>query len=177
MLPCRGPVVKRYNPRSMRKALFEIRASPIQGVGVFARRAIAAGTRIAEYAGEVITEREADRRYDERSMMRHHTYLMSLGDGRCIDAFVGGNAARFINHSCEPNCEAVEADGRVWIDAIRPIEAGEELTYDYAYERADGDDERFYRCRCGAATCRRTILAPREARAHRDDLIRQESVR
>ena len=174
MLPCRGPVVKRYNPRSMRKPLFEIRPSPIQGVGVFARRAIAAGTRIVEYAGKVITEREADRRYDDRSMTRHHTYLMSLGDGRCIDASVGGNAARFINHSCEPNCEAVEADGRVWIDAIRPIEAGEELTYDYAYERADGDDEGFYRCRCGAAACRRTILAPRETG---DELIQRGSVR
>ena len=161
----------------MREALFEMRASPIQGVGVFARRTIAAGTRIVEYTGEVISEREADRRYDDRSMPRHHTYLMSLGDGRCIDATVGGNAARFINHSCEPNCEAVEVDGRVWIDAIRPIEAGEELTYDYAYERADGDDERFYRCRCGAAACRRTILAPGQARAGEGEPIEEETVR
>ena len=140
-----------------------MRDSTIQGVGVFAREPIAAGTRIIEYAGEVISEREADVRYDDRTMARHHTYLMALVDGRCIDAAVGGNDARFINHSCEPNCETVAVDGRVWIDAIRPITAGEELTYDYAYERAAGDDESFYRCRCGAPTCRRTILAPREA--------------
>ena len=158
----------------MKKTPFEMRASPIQGVGVFARRPMAAGTRIIEYAGEVISEREGDRRYDDRAMARHHTYLMSLGDGRCIDATVGGNAARFINHSCEPNCEAVEMGGRVWIDALRPIEAGEELTYDYAYERADGDDESFYRCRCGAAACRRTILAPREESA---EPVGEESVR
>jgi uncharacterized protein len=145
----------------MRKPIFEMRASPIQGQGVFACRPIAAGTRIVEYTGEVISERDGDLRYDDGSMARHHTYLMSLEDGRCIDANVGGNAARFINHSCEPNCEAVKLDGRVWIHAVRPIEAGEELTYDYAYDRADGDDEGFYRCRCGARGCRRTILAPR----------------
>jgi SET domain-containing protein len=143
------------------KTLIEVRTSTIQGLGVFARRPIAEGTRIIEYAGEVIPEREGDARYD-RAMERHQTFLMSLDDGRCIDAGVGGNEARFINHSCEPNCEAVEVDGRVWIYAIRPIAAGEELAYDYAYARADGDDESFYRCGCGAPACRRTILARRE---------------
>ena len=117
-----------------------MRDSTIQGVGVFARGPIAVGTRIIEYTGEVISEREGDVRYDDPTMARHHTYLMALEDGRCIDAAVGGNAARLINHSCEPNCESVEVDGRVWIDAIRPIAAGEELTYDYLYERAAGDD-------------------------------------
>lgn len=144
------------------KALIQVRASAIQGLGVFARRTIAAGTRIIEYAGEVISESEGAARYDDRAMPRHQTFLMSLDDGRCIDAGVGGNEARFINHSCEPNCEAVEVDGRVWIDAIRPIAAGEELTYDYAYARDEGDDESFYRCGCGAPACRGTILAPRE---------------
>jgi SET domain-containing protein len=143
----------------------EVRDSTIQGVGVFARQPIAAGTRVIEYAGEVISEREGDDRYDDRTMARHHTYLMALDDGRCIDAAVGGNEARFINHSCEPNCETVEEGGRVWIDAIRPISAGEELTYDYRYERSEGDDESFYRCGCGAAACRGTILVPRETPA------------
>ena len=143
----------------------EVRDSAIQGAGVFACQPIAAGSRIIEYAGEVISEREGDARYDDRTMARHHTYLMALDDGRCIDAAVGGNEARFINHSCEPNCETVEVGGRVWIEAIRPIAAGEELTYDYLYERSEGDDESFYWCGCRAATCRRTILVPREKRA------------
>lgn len=144
-----------------------MRASTIQGRGVFARRPIPAGTRLIEYAGELISGPEADRRYDDRAMERHHTWLMQLRDGRCIDAFVGGNESRLINHSCEPNCEAVEVDGRVWIDAVRPIAAREELTYDYSYARDDGDDESFYRCGCGAPACRGTILAPREVPARR----------
>jgi len=112
----------------------------------------------------VISAAEADRRYDESRMARHETYLFALSDGRCIDGAVQGNDARFANHSCEPNCEAVEEAGRIWIESIRPIAAGEELTYDYSYERGDGDDEageRFYRCQCGAARCRATILTPR----------------
>jgi SET domain-containing protein len=142
--------------------MIEVRVSAIHGRGVFARRPIPEGTRIIEYTGELISESEGDARYDERSMTRHHTYLMALADGRCIDAGVGGNDARLINHSCDPNCEAVEVDGRVWIEAIRPIAVGEELSYDYAYDRHQGDDESFYRCRCGASTCRGTILVPRE---------------
>jgi SET domain-containing protein len=144
------------------ETLIEVRASPIQGLGVFARRPIAEGTRLIEYAGEVISEAEGDARYEEAAMARHHTYLMALEDGRCIDAAVGGNESRFINHSCEPNCEAVEEDGRVWIETLEPIAAGQELTYDYAYERAADEDEAFYQCGCGASRCRRTILAPRD---------------
>ena len=143
--------------------MIEVRPSTIAGHGVFATEPIAKGTRIIEYTGEVIESDEADRRYDDLAMDEHRTFLFALDDGRCIDAAVGGNDARFINHSCDPNCETVEVDGRIWIDAIRPIAAGEELTYDYAYERTAGDDDlaSFYVCRCGAATCRATILAPR----------------
>ena len=143
--------------------MIEVRTSAIHGRGVFAHRLIAEGTRVIEYAGEVISEREGDARYDERTMERHHTFLMALADGRCIDAAVDGNDARLINHSCDPNCQAVEVDGRVWIEAIRPITAGEELSYDYAYGRHEGDDESFYRCRCGATACRGTLLAPRDS--------------
>ena len=144
--------------------LYEVRASEIQGRGLFARRPIDAGVRIIEYAGEVISAAEGDLRYDESRMERHETYLFALSDGRCIDGASQGNDARFANHSCEPNCEAVEVDGRIWIEALRPIAPGEELTYDYAYERSEGDDARegFYRCACGAPGCRATILAPRE---------------
>lgn len=144
--------------------LYEVRPSAIQGQGLFARRFIAEGTRIIEYAGEVISEAEGDRRYDETGMQRHLTFLFALSDGTCIDGASQGNEARFANHSCEPNCEAVEEDGRIWIESIRPIAAGEELTYDYSYDRGGDDDEareRFYRCECGAARCRATILAPK----------------
>jgi len=139
----------------------EVRESTIQGLGVFARRSIPAGARIIEYTGEVISDEEADRRYNDAGMLRHHTFLFSLEDGRCIDAAVGGNEARFINHSCAPNCQALEADSRIWIEAIRPIEAGEELTYDYAYARSECDEALWplYVCRCGAPGCRGTILA------------------
>jgi uncharacterized protein len=142
----------------------EVRESPIQGRGVFARRRIGEGTRIIEYTGEVISDEEADRRYEDRTMPRHHTFLFSLDDGRCIDGAVGGNDARFINHSCQPNCQAVESGGRIWIEAIRPIEAGEELTYDYAYARSECDEAltALYVCRCRAPGCRGTILAPAE---------------
>jgi SET domain-containing protein len=144
--------------------VYEVRASEIQGRGLFARRPIDAGTRIIEYGGEVISAAEGDRRYDESRMDRHETYLFALADGRCIDGASQGNDARFANHCCEPNCEAVEVEGRIWIEALRPIAPGEELTYDYGYERSEGDDAResFYRCGCGAPRCRSTILAPRE---------------
>jgi uncharacterized protein len=143
----------------------EVRASFIEGLGVFAGAPIAPGTRIIEYVGEIISADEADERYDDRAMAHHRTYLFALDDGRCIDGAVAGNDSRFINHSCEPNCEAVEIDGHIWIQALRPIAAGEELTYDYAYERVDEDEDlsTLYCCRCGAPGCRGTILAPRDA--------------
>lgn len=149
---------------------FEVRRSSIQGRGGFATRRIAKGERIVEYVGERISDEQADKRYDDEKMSRHHTFLFSLGDGTSIDAAVNGNEARFINHSCAPNCEAINADGHIFIEALRDIEPEEELLYDYAYERGgDPDDEadleeiaRFYVCKCGAPTCRGTILAPQE---------------
>lgn len=144
--------------------LFELRTSHIAGVGAFATRPIRKGTRIIEYTGERISNAEADRRYDEDKMSSHHTFLFTLNRQTVVDAAVGGNEARFINHSCAPNCEAVIEDGRrIYIEALEDIAAGEELVYDYQYERMDDhtpDDERFYACRCGAPGCRGTILAP-----------------
>jgi SET domain-containing protein len=142
---------------------FELRPSPIAGLGAFAIRPIKKGTRIIEYTGERISNAEADRRYDEDKMASHHTFLFTLNRQTVVDAAVGGNEARFINHSCAPNCEAVIEDGRrIFIEAIRDIPVGEELVYDYQYERTDdhtAEDERFYSCRCGAPGCRGTILA------------------
>jgi SET domain-containing protein len=144
---------------------FILRPSRLQGQGAFATAPIRMGTRIIEYTGERITHAEADRRYDDGAMARHHTFLMTVDRRWVIDAAAGGNAARFINHSCEPNCEIVVRRGRIFIDALRDIRKGEELTYDYAYEREEGDDAvalTCYPCRCGAPTCRGTILAPRD---------------
>lgn len=147
---------------------FEIRESPIQGLGAFATRFIPAGTRLIEYTGERLTPAEAEARYPDVPGERHHTYLFALDDevdGEeievVIDAAVGGNAARFINHSCAPNCDAVIERARIWIDTIRDVEPGEELAYDYAYlleERHTPAAKRRYPCACGAPTCRRTIL-------------------
>jgi SET domain-containing protein len=142
---------------------FEIRRSPIQGRGAFALRRIRKGTRLIEYTGEHISHDEADRRYDEATMKRHHTFLFTLNKRTVVDAAVGGNEARFINHSCDPNCEAVIDSGHIYIEAKRTIQPGEELVYDYQYERADDadeSDEKRYPCRCGAPNCRGTILAP-----------------
>ena len=141
----------------------ELRRSPIHGLGGFARRDIPKGTRIIEYAGEKISNAEADRRYDDESMKRHHTFLFILNSRTCVDAAYEGNEARFLNHSCAPNCEAVIERGHIWIEALKPIASGTELVYDYQYERTDdhtAEDEKFYRCRCGSPKCRGTILAP-----------------
>src|SRR3954452_2411718 len=104
---------------------FEIRTSPIQGLGAFATRFIPAGTRLIEYAGERLTPAEADARYPDGVDERHHTFLFAIDDPDVvIDAAVGGNEARFINHSCAPNCDAVIDGGRVWIEAIRDVAPG-----------------------------------------------------
>jgi SET domain-containing protein len=141
---------------------FEIRASPIHGRGAFATRHIPEGTRLIEYRGARLTPAEADARYPDQPGVAHHTYLFAIDDDVVIDAAVGGNAARFINHSCAPNCDAVIDEGRIWIETIREIEAGEELAYDYAYmleERHTPAAKRRFPCDCGAPTCRGTILA------------------
>jgi SET domain-containing protein len=149
-------------PRSTPKRPFEIRASPMQGLGAFAGVPIKAGTRLIEYAGERLTPAESDARYPEVPGERHHTFLFAIDDDVVIDAAFDGNDARFINHSCDPNCDAVIEDGRIWIETIRDIAAGEELAYDYAYEleeRHSPAAKRRYPCHCGAANCRGTILA------------------
>jgi uncharacterized protein len=147
----------------MRKPFFEIRPSPIQGLGAFAARRIRRGTRIIEYTGERLTPLEADARYDDDRSEHPHVLLFTVDKRTVIDAGVGGNEARYFNHSCEPNCEAVTEQGRVYLEALRTIAAGEELTYDYQLERGGwrtAEWERRYACRCGATTCRGTMLAP-----------------
>ncbi len=141
---------------------FEIRTSGIQGRGGFATRHIPAGVRLIEYAGERLTPAAAEARYPDVEGERHHTYLFAIDDEVVVDAAVNGNEARFLNHSCAPNCDAVIDDGRIWIETLHDIEPGEELVYDYAYvlnERHTPAAKRRYPCSCGAVTCRGTILA------------------
>jgi SET domain-containing protein len=140
---------------------FEIRPSPMQGLGAFSTRPIPAGARLIEYAGERLTPAAADARYPDVEGERHHTFLFAIDDDVVIDAAVNGNDARFINHSCDPNCDAVVDGGRIWIETIRDIAPGEELAYDYAYvleERHTAAAKRRYPCSCGATRCRGTIL-------------------
>ncbi len=148
-----------------RQLAFAIRSSKIQGKGAFATRRIAKEARIIEYLGECIDEDEADIRYPDDEMGRHHTFLFSIGDGeRVLDAGPIDWPAKYINHSCDPNCEAIEEeDGRVFISALKSISKGTELSYDYAYERTSDHtdaDEKLYACRCGSPKCRGTIMAP-----------------
>lgn len=146
---------------------FEIRPSSKQGLGAFASRPIPAGTRLLEYTGERLTPEQADARYPDVPGERHHTYLFAIDDDIVIDAAVGGNAARFINHSCDPNCDAVVEAGHIWIETIRDVAPGEELAYDYAYrleERHTPAAKRRFPCNCGAPACRGTMLTNKRSR-------------
>lgn len=140
---------------------FIIRQSRIQGRGAFALTLIRKGTRIIEYVGERIGPDLELKRYNEEAMERHHTFLFSVDEMTTIDAGIGGNDARFINHSCDPNCEVFDEDGRIYIFAQKTIYPGEELTYDYHFTapgRITKALRDFYVCRCGTDACRGTIL-------------------
>ena len=155
-----------------REPLYVVRNSEIHGRGVFALRRIRKGTRILEYTGERISNKEADRRYDDDNMKRHHTFLFTLDSKTCIDGSIktGGGDASFINHSCEPNCEAVITGRKIFIHALHTIEPGTELAYDYQYERTGENDaklEKFYVCKCGAPNCRGSIMKPAKKKRSR----------
>ena len=146
-----------------------LKRSKIHGRGVYARRDIPKGTRLIEYTGEHINNAEADRRYDDDAMPRHHTFLFILNSRTCIDAAVGGNISRFINHSCDPNCVAWIEGQHIWIDALRDIKKGEELAYDYEYDFLPAytvEDLDFYRCECGSEKCRGTIVDVPKRKRH-----------
>lgn len=143
----------------------ELRRSSIHGLGAFARVDIPKGTSIIEYVGEKIGNREADKRYDDATMKRHHTFLFILNPRTCIDAAFNGNESRFLNHSCSPNCHAVISRGRIFIEASKKIPAGTEILYDYQFEDDPNyteEDLRFYACKCGAPNCRGTIVKTRK---------------
>lgn len=148
-----------------------VRRSAIHGNGVFAARDIPAGKSLIQYRGRLLTHAQADARYDG-TLESGHTFLFTLNERYIIDANVDGNAARWINHSCDPNCQAVivesaDADprrDRVMIEAVRDIAAGEELTYDYGITldvRHTARMKRLWACRCGSAQCTGTLLKPK----------------
>ncbi|MFO1395009.1 MAG: SET domain-containing protein-lysine N-methyltransferase [Steroidobacteraceae bacterium] len=143
-------------------SLFEVRRSGIHGRGVYAARPIPKGTRIVEYLGERITHKQADDRYAAKGQDDGHTFLFVVNTRVVIDAGVDGNDARYINHSCDPNCDTVIEGGRVFIESLRDIEPGEELGYEYGLTWESTDDPAElanYTCRCGAKSCRGTMLA------------------
>ena len=136
-----------------------VRRSKIHGKGVFATTLLPKGTRIIEYRGKRIPEAVADEKYGDDEGT--HTFLFLLDNKVVIDANYHGNSARWINHSCNPNCETNEENGRMFIDALRTIRPGEELTYDYnliVEERYTPALKRLYACYCGSEKCRGTIL-------------------
>jgi len=150
------------------KPSFEVRQSTLHGLGVFATRRIGKGTRLLEYCGERVSHEEADRRYQHKDGTDNHTFLFIVDARTVIDAGVGGNEARYVNHACEPNCESVIEQGRVFIDALRSIGPGEELTYDYQIQREPDDPpdiDAIFACRCGLPGCRGTMLWPPRRRA------------
>jgi hypothetical protein len=153
----------RGGPPIVSSPLVEVRNSPVHGRGVFAVAPIRKGTRIIEYLGDRISHEAADKRYEDHDESDNHTFLFIVDKHTVIDAGVGGNDARFINHQCEGNCESVIENRRVFIDAARDIAPGQELGYDYEIGREKDDPpnvDEIYACRCGSPKCRGTMLWP-----------------
>ena len=156
---------KTKTPTSRR---IQTRRSGVHGNGVFAVADIAEGETLIEYVGEVISWEEAQDRHPHDPKDPNHTFYFHIDEDHVIDAKFGGNSSRWINHSCDPNCEADEQDGRVFIKALRNIPAGTELNYDYGliidepYTKALKAE---YPCWCGSANCRGTLLSPKEPKA------------
>jgi SET domain-containing protein len=167
-----APSTRPTNPQGGRPngRRLQVRRSGVHGKGVFALQAIEPGETLIEYTGQVITWDEALRRHPHDPGNPEHTFYFQIEGGRVIDALYGGNSSRWINHACDPNCEADEQDGRVFIKALRPIAPGEELFYDYGLsidERYTPALKKRYACHCGAADCRGTMLSPKRPRSRR----------
>lgn len=159
----------------------QTRRSAVHGNGVFAVQDIAEGETLIEYKGEIITWKEALRRHPHDPAQPNHTFYFHIDDGRVIDGGVKGNAARWINHSCDPSCEADEQDGRVFIKALRNIAAGEELSYDYGLIIDEPYTKKLkadFPCWCGSKNCRGTLLAPKsDEKAKKKDKSAKKSVK
>lgn len=151
--------------KKKKKVLYKVKHSPVHGYGVFAATKLKKGTRILEYKGERVSHEEAERRYDDAENEHAHIVLFAVDENTVIDGKADGNDARFVNHSCDPNCEAVNEDGRIYIYSLKKIKKGQELFYDYSLELDEDFDEEFshlYACHCGAKNCRGVMLAEAE---------------
>lgn len=145
----------------------QVKRSGVHGQGVFALQPITAGDTIIEYTGEVISWEEALRRHPHDPSQPDHTFYFHIDDERVIDGKVGGNLSRWINHACDPNVEADDSSGRIFLRALRDIEPGDELFFDYGLvidERYTPALKKRFECRCGSPDCRGTMLAPKRAR-------------
>ena len=139
---------------------FIVRSSSIHSRGVFAARDIPKDTQIVEYTGEKIGKRESERRAQERLARAKVTgeaavYIFNLNKRQDLDGSMESNVARLLNHSCDPNCEAIQSRGRIWMTALRPITEGEELTFNYGFDMENWED---HRCLCGTKRCVGFIL-------------------
>jgi uncharacterized protein len=158
-----APAAEADSPKASGRRV-QVRRSGVHGKGMFALRPIRAGETVIEYTGEVITWKEALRRHPHDPQQPNHTFYFHIDEKHVIDANVGGNAARWINHACDTNCEADEVDGRIFIKAQRDLKPGEELFYDYGLvidERLTPKLKKEYPCHCGSTHCRGTLLAPK----------------
>ena len=146
------------------KRRIQTRSSGVHGKGVFALHDLAEGETLIEYVGEASRWPEALRRHPHDPAQPNHTFYFHIDEHHVIDANVGGNSSRWINHSCQPNCEAEESGRRVFIKALRNIAAGSELFYDYGLVIDAKYTPKLladYPCWCGADNCRGTLLAPK----------------
>jgi SET domain-containing protein len=140
---------------------YVVRNSKIHGKGVFAKRPIRKGTKIVEYTGRIVSRKEADEIGTNTVDGHTHTMLFTIDDDRVIDGNVGGDA-KYINHSCAPNAEAVQYDDQIFIESLRAIPKGEEITYDYHLEvpgKITDEVKKEYECFCGKPECRGTQIA------------------
>lgn len=143
----------------------QVRRSGVHGKGVFALQDLAEGETLIEYVGEVISWDEAQDRHPHDPNDPNHTFYFHVNEDKVIDALHGGNSSRWINHSCDPNCEADEENERIFIKALRNIKAGEELNYDYGLIIDEPYTKKLlaeYPCWCGAKNCRGTLLSPKD---------------
>ncbi len=151
-------------PRKTTSVALRVRRSGTHGTGVYAVDKIRRGTRIIEYSGRLIPAREAKSLPPHDPRNPNHTFYYLLDNGDVIDGGKGGNASRWINHSCDPNCTTVEKENHIFIEAVRTIYPGEELFYDYSLEpgeRRTKAVEKEYACLCGSADCRGSMLGPK----------------
>ena len=149
-------------PQGVLPSAIRVESSGVHGKGVFATRHLAPGETVIEYAGERIRMAEAIARHPHDAANPDHTFYFHLQDGLVIDALYGGNEAKWINHSCRPNCEPNEVKGRIFIQTRRPVFRGEELTFDYGLFSDEPLTEALkarYACRCGAKKCKGSMLA------------------